>query len=265
MANGWTLERRAGQAKAIRRWKPWVRSTGPRTVECKSSARINGDSLPLTKLLQFDTIRKKPPERDVIRRYLGRLLCVSAFLGIGAAYAGPFGLEKGMTVSDLERAVGRLERTSSAGVYKSAKVPKPHREFEYYLFVVTPATGLCKIHAVGKDVEEDAYGFELRRRFASLSGQLTAIYGSPRTRDFLRSGSIWKEENEWMMGLSKNERVLMAHWPKESDATLKDAIEAIELQASALNSSDGYLALIYQFDNFDACSSARSQSDREAL
>jgi len=31
MANGWTPERRARQAEAIRRWKPWERSTGPRT------------------------------------------------------------------------------------------------------------------------------------------------------------------------------------------------------------------------------------------
>ena len=31
MANGWTLERRARQAELIRQWRPWEKSTGPRT------------------------------------------------------------------------------------------------------------------------------------------------------------------------------------------------------------------------------------------
>lgn len=41
MANGWTPERRARQAEAIRRWKPWEQSTGPRTSEGKARAKMN--------------------------------------------------------------------------------------------------------------------------------------------------------------------------------------------------------------------------------
>lgn len=41
MANGWTPERRAKQAEAIRRWKPWERSTGPKTDEGKTAAAGN--------------------------------------------------------------------------------------------------------------------------------------------------------------------------------------------------------------------------------
>ena len=33
MLNGWTSERRARQAELIRTWKPWAKSTGPRTPE----------------------------------------------------------------------------------------------------------------------------------------------------------------------------------------------------------------------------------------
>lgn len=36
----WTPERRAAQAQAIRRWKPWEQSTGPNTPDGKArSAR----------------------------------------------------------------------------------------------------------------------------------------------------------------------------------------------------------------------------------
>lgn len=34
-ASAWTPERRAKQAEAIRKWKPWERSTGPRTEQGK--------------------------------------------------------------------------------------------------------------------------------------------------------------------------------------------------------------------------------------
>lgn len=41
MCNGWTPERRARQAALIREWKPWERSTGPRTAEGKARAARN--------------------------------------------------------------------------------------------------------------------------------------------------------------------------------------------------------------------------------
>ncbi len=37
MANGWTPERRARQAEMIRQWRPWEKSTGPRTRERKAT------------------------------------------------------------------------------------------------------------------------------------------------------------------------------------------------------------------------------------
>ena len=41
MANGWTEERRARQAAEIRRWKPWEKSTGPKTPEGKARVARN--------------------------------------------------------------------------------------------------------------------------------------------------------------------------------------------------------------------------------
>lgn len=41
MATPWTLERRQRQAEAIRRWKPWEQSTGPKTVEGKEQVSRN--------------------------------------------------------------------------------------------------------------------------------------------------------------------------------------------------------------------------------
>lgn len=40
--NGWTPERRRRQARMIHRWRPWERSTGPRTPEGKARAARRG-------------------------------------------------------------------------------------------------------------------------------------------------------------------------------------------------------------------------------
>ncbi len=40
-ANGWTPERRQKQAELIQNWKPWERSTGPKTVEGKAKSSQN--------------------------------------------------------------------------------------------------------------------------------------------------------------------------------------------------------------------------------
>jgi hypothetical protein len=41
MANGWTPERRAKQAEAIRKWAQWKQSTGPRSAAGKATASRN--------------------------------------------------------------------------------------------------------------------------------------------------------------------------------------------------------------------------------
>ena len=41
MGNGWTPERRAKQSAAIQRWRPWERSTGPKTAAGKARVARN--------------------------------------------------------------------------------------------------------------------------------------------------------------------------------------------------------------------------------
>ena len=41
-ARTWTPEQRQRQAEAIRRWKPWAKSTGPKSAEGK--AKVSGNA-----------------------------------------------------------------------------------------------------------------------------------------------------------------------------------------------------------------------------
>ncbi len=51
--SGWTDQRRAQQREAIQRWKPWEKSTGPRTPRGKAEAAANA------RLMQFNRYLKK--------------------------------------------------------------------------------------------------------------------------------------------------------------------------------------------------------------
>jgi|WetSurMetagenome_2_1015567.scaffolds.fasta_scaffold32360_6 hypothetical protein len=63
MANGWTPERRARQAEMIRTWRPWEKSTGPRTPDGKAKASVNAD------MAQGCTPEVKD-ERDAVREFM---------------------------------------------------------------------------------------------------------------------------------------------------------------------------------------------------
>ncbi len=41
-ARSWTQEQRERQREAIKRWKPWEKSTGPKSVEGKDRVSRNG-------------------------------------------------------------------------------------------------------------------------------------------------------------------------------------------------------------------------------
>jgi hypothetical protein len=41
MSHGWTPERRRKQSEAIQRWRPWEKTTGPRTIKGKAVLSVN--------------------------------------------------------------------------------------------------------------------------------------------------------------------------------------------------------------------------------
>lgn len=63
MKNGWTAERRARQAEAIRRWQPWAKSTGPRSAEGKATSSKNAHRVTIYKCLKMATYLLKQRKR----------------------------------------------------------------------------------------------------------------------------------------------------------------------------------------------------------
>lgn len=73
MANGWTSERRAKQAKLIRTWRPWELSTGPRTDAGKTRTACNGDKGGVWRIERDNLRELKKTVSELLRRQ-GNLL-----------------------------------------------------------------------------------------------------------------------------------------------------------------------------------------------
>nr|WP_235501690.1 hypothetical protein [Trabulsiella odontotermitis] len=111
---------------------------------------------------------------------------------------GPFGLETALSQKNIEDMIGTKLKPleGSVNLYTSEKLPKPNSDFEIYGLLISPKAGLCEIRAIGKNIDTDSYGLALQSKFEDLSNSLTSLYGSPKTADFLLSGSIWKDPQD---------------------------------------------------------------------
>ncbi len=180
---------------------------------------------------------------------------------------GPFGLEAGLTQKNIEDMIGAKLKPlpDSVNLYTSDKLPKQNADFEMYGLLISPKAGLCQIRALGKNIDTDSYGLALKSKFEELSNSLSSLYGKAETTDLLLAGSIWKEPQDWMMGLNKKERFLSATWKGAKETPLKNNIDTISIEARANSSSKGYIYLQYSFTNDDVCQAEIEGAKKSSL
>lgn len=178
-----------------------------------------------------------------------------------ATMAGPFGLDKGMTLAQI----GGAPEKVAPGKWKVTTVPKPHSAFESYIVQVGPSAGLCWIKAIGTNIRTSAYGGEVRSQFSSLKDRLTATYGTSKDHDFLSPGSMWNEPRYWMMALLKKERYLVSLWDRENGATISDDLGSVGLIATAISTDRAFLAVEYSFSNESECDAEIARTEDDAL
>ncbi|MCS2152990.1 hypothetical protein MUU49_10485 [Scandinavium goeteborgense] len=180
---------------------------------------------------------------------------------------GPFGLEAGLTQKNIEDMIGAKLKPlpDNVNLYTSNKLPNQNADFEMYGLLISPKAGLCEIRAVGKNIDSDSYGLALKSRFEDLSSSLSSLYGKAETTDLLLAGSIWKEPQNWMMGLYKKERFLSATWKTTIETPLKNNIGTISIEARANSSAQGYVYLQYSFTNDDVCQAEIDGAKKNSL
>ena len=176
---------------------------------------------------------------------------VLAALGIvPACFAGPFGFEKGMTKAQIIALVGEKGvKTQGEDFIELSTAPKPHALIDTYILRISPDKGLLKVIAVSKQIETTIYGDELRSKFKEVAEAMGGTYGpSTHSLDFVRSGSIWHEPEDWMMALNKKERTLETYWQFKP---AREGLTVADVEALALTRNIGFLKLTYEFDGWE--------------
>ncbi len=160
----------------------------------------------------------------------------------------PFGLHSGETLDEVSAAIGKENlRSIGDSTYTTRKPPNPHASFVDYGLIISPALGLVKIMAVSDSIKVNDFGDQLKKSFTNTAESLSGVYGKPDLDDSVKRGSLWTEDRYWMMGLLKGERTLAAYW---SSVDPSGSTTTIGLLAHAQSESEGWIELIYEFENF---------------
>ena len=157
-----------------------------------------------------------------------------------------------MSVAQL-RAAGADLKLRKDGVYISYKMPRQLDGIDFYLLKIDSAIGLCSIQAIGKTINTNDFGDQIKEEFDKYEELLSQVYGANERFDFLKAGSIWDERNDWSMALLQDERTLSAFWDESQGSTMKDGIAGIQLAANGLSLGASYIDITYYFENHTKC------------
>lgn len=195
-----------------------------------------------------------------------RCLLIAVIVAVSApvASAQAFGVKMGTSIAEFS-AAEKIEDTGPLKRYQVRTLPSPHSEFESYVLSATAAQGVCAVMGVGEDHTGDKFGVSVRGSYGELKSALTAKYGRGKEYDFVHSGALWDDSDEFAMSLKQGERSLAIFWSRENGSDMPEDLYAISLSAGATDSSTTYLKLTYEFANVERCRAEQTRRDNSGL
>jgi len=194
------------------------------------------------------------------------LLTLSAAFSGATACAQVMGLTMGESMASLKAKGVRLKSSGQRFTYQASNLPKPSPMVPEVTLLIHPRMGLCTILASSVTHDDNSFGEQTRSQYEKIRKALISKYSSPtKTFDFVRSGSVWDEDKYFMIGLEKDERLLVSYWVKSEGANLPKGIQSMEVKARALTMSRGYVNVKYESVMHNQCVDALQASDAEGL
>lgn len=255
------------------RWreiKPTSEASATRDMRNLTAVEIDNIFDPTVERTALDEMRVALQSRLAVQEvdeYLPSSEIEAALTVSRAQASGPFGLRMGMSRVEIESVIGAPIKPveSNANLFSTATVPRPSDRVEHYVLLVLPNAGLCQIRAAEVDISSSSHGVELRNAYEDLRDAVANAYGQYGEVNFLRSGSIWDEPEDWMMGLLRNERILQADWASAEGSSMRNDVKEVLLTARAQSRSEGYLLLQYKFENEDECTAEMNKAAQEVF
>jgi hypothetical protein len=151
-------------------------------------------------------IFQKLPEGFMARLYLYLLVSFFAVLPTSSFAGGEalFGLTFGASSEQVKMTVPAMALTQREGIfsyYRTADVPKGLSNVDFYQLIFANDK-LVKVYAASKDVTNDVYGNEGKKRFADLRSALIAKYGKPATELQDTGMKLYKDAEEFYQCLN---------------------------------------------------------------
>jgi len=135
--------------------------------------------------------------------------------GIQSVFAGPFGIDMGMSLAKIKRISKTVPKDLGDNKYEITP-PKTSDLFESYLVWIDSDYGVYAMKAIGKDIHTNGYGDRLKSTFNLLVESIRKTYGEESyKRDEMKEGSIWSEPRYFMHALQEGDRELYAMWSRE--------------------------------------------------
>lgn len=187
----------------------------------------------------------------MIKKFGKSAVLLAMALACSGAFAGPFGIDMGMSLDDLAVVCGSPPREIAPGFY-AVTPPTPHPSFDAYVVQVSPSYGVHFIKAIGTRVETSAYGEGIRIAFEDAVTALEKTYGKGEILDYLLKDSTWSREHDWMMSLVKKERILLAFWQERKNDSYPGNIASIGVMATADSTVSGFVVIEYYSRDNDA-------------
>lgn len=169
------------------------------------------------------------------------LLCTSLF-------AGPFGIEFGMTKNEIEKH-GKLTEISSNDFYSTYSfVPeKKHSLFSSYSLLIGKDEGLVKLIATTATISDTGYGTSTKSKYKEIKTSLEKTYGKPTEEYDFNSSKTWTDPDDWMMSLKLGYRYLTCYWDTKDERGIG---LTVYIDANAKSSSSSTITLGYESAKF---------------
>jgi hypothetical protein len=175
-------------------------------------------------------------------------------------HAGPFGV---LVETFTPEAYNCIAQDKASNLFTCTSFPKPHPDIENYIASFINGIGLCEIFASSASLSTPGSGAPLKSKIDSISEQLSIKYGPSTKIDLLANGSLWTEEQYWMMGLLKGERNYAYLWVDMQPAV--DGIVSVVLNSFAENTESGSFGISFYTTNQSDCETAKKARDASSF
>lgn len=194
-------------------------------------------------------------------------VCLLVTLLPCVAFAGPFGVDWGMSISSLKAAGAECElnerNVESFDTYQCAKLIKPFSNADFYMVYVHPAQGVQRVSMLGETIIDDPYGITGLERYKGYKSALTKKYGEPTDSYEWKGQALYRDADEFY------ECIDYSGCGTQTSIFKKDGVSVMVKINSSGRRGQGWLSIMYEGPQYmnlvDAFEEAQNASDMDSL